>query len=157
MHLEAHEPRTLTPDVVRARRARDALIEWRRRQRDDGGLPRRRDFDPLTVPHLLGHLMIVDVLRGPPLRFRVRLYGTEIAAFTEREWTGCLVDGDHLGVLGAHVAAELKATLTSCTPTAGANTIRRPRVRPIEYEAVRLPLSNGDGSIDKILACVEPV
>jgi len=156
MHLEAHEPRRLTPEVVRARRARDALIEWRRRQRDDGGLPRRRDFDPLAVPHLLGHLMIVDVLREP-LRFRVRLYGTEIAALTEQEWTGCLVDGHHLGILGAHVAAELETTLTVCAPTAGANTIRRPRTPPIDYEVMRMPLSRGDGTIDKILACVEPV
>jgi len=156
MHLEAHKPRWLTPDVVRARTARDALIEWRRRQRDDGGLPRRRDFDPLAMPHLLGYLMIVDVLRDP-LRFRVRLHGTEHVALMEHDWTGRLVDGGQLGVLGTHVKEHLAATLTAGAPTAGANTIRRPCTPRLDYEVMRLPLSGGDGSIDKILVCVEPV
>lgn len=40
-------------------------------------LPSRRDIDPVEIPRLLRHLMLVDVL-GPPLDFRYRLLGDEI-------------------------------------------------------------------------------
>nr|WP_242480423.1 PAS domain-containing protein [Rhodovibrio sodomensis] len=42
-----------------------------------GRLPARRDIDPVAIPRLLRHLMMLDVL-GPPLDFRYRLLGDEI-------------------------------------------------------------------------------
>jgi hypothetical protein len=39
--------------------------------------PSRHDIDPMDFRYLRGNIMIVDVLRDP-LRFRVRLHGTEM-------------------------------------------------------------------------------
>lgn len=46
-------------------------------KRERGRLPARRDIDPVEIPHLLRHLLLIDVL-GPPLDFRYRLLGDEI-------------------------------------------------------------------------------
>jgi hypothetical protein len=40
-------------------------------------LPSRSDIDPIEIPRLLPHIMLVDVM-GPGL-YRYRLVGTEIA------------------------------------------------------------------------------
>ena len=40
--------------------------------------PSRRDIDPVDFHYVLGHVMLIDVLRDP-LRFRVRLHGSDMA------------------------------------------------------------------------------
>jgi hypothetical protein len=51
---------------------------WETKLQPDGGLPRRRDIDPVEIaranPELMPHLWLVDVLRDP-YRFRYRLLG----------------------------------------------------------------------------------
>lgn len=41
-----------------------------------GTLPGRQHFDPLAIPHVLPHLVLLDVHRDP-LRYRYRLVGTK--------------------------------------------------------------------------------
>lgn len=50
-------------------------------------MPARSDLDPLEIPSLLRHLILLDVTHDP-LRFRVRLYGTEVADLRGRDLTG---------------------------------------------------------------------
>lgn len=152
--LERHEPRTLTPDVVRARKARDALIEWRRGQGVDGELPKRADVGAFSTPRLARHLLVVDVVDNP-FRFRVRVFGSDIAALLNQDWTGWMVDHRHLGPLGVHIASEMAATVGKRGPTAGANTIRRPGTPDIAYELVRVPLRGSGDSVQQIVACLE--
>src|SRR5579885_3127635 len=51
------------------------------------GLPSRRDIDPTEIPHLLPHLMLVDVLGNGRYRYRLGLYDTVVrerrAVYTE--------------------------------------------------------------------------
>src|SRR3954470_11208577 len=54
-------------------------------------LPARRDIDPLDFGYVLGHVTLIDVLRDP-LRFRVRLHGSETANRANHEMTGKLLD-----------------------------------------------------------------
>jgi hypothetical protein len=54
-------------------------------------MPARRDLDPLDFAYILGHVMLVDVLREP-LRFRVRLHGVEITQRVHYDLTGKLLD-----------------------------------------------------------------
>src|SRR5215470_6859111 len=55
------------------------LIEhWRALAPGPGLLPGRQHFDPMQVRDLLPHLWLLDVVAGPPRRFRFRLVGGAI-------------------------------------------------------------------------------
>lgn len=152
--LKRHEPRSLTPGVVRARKARDALIEWRRGQGVDGELPKRADVGAFSTPRLARHLLVVDVVDNP-FRFRVRLFGSDLVALLNQDWTGWMVDHRHLGPLGVHIASEMAATVGKRGPTAGANTVRRADSPDVSYELVRVPLRGSGHSVAQIVACLE--
>ena len=69
-------------------RLEEAYQYWRRKA---AGRPvmLRRDLDPVEIPRLLPHLMLVEVL-GPGL-YRYRLIGTEIAGAQGTNATGSFV------------------------------------------------------------------
>jgi hypothetical protein len=67
----------LPPDVIRTAKA-----YWQRIRAGDA-LPRRCDLDPVEIPKLLPHVMLVDVL-ADPLDFAFRLIGSEIDAIISR-------------------------------------------------------------------------
>src|SRR5260221_317179 len=51
---------------------------------------RQRGIDPLDFRYLLGSIMLVDVL-GDPLRFRVRVHGTDLVSRAGYDLTGKLL------------------------------------------------------------------
>jgi hypothetical protein len=53
-------------------------------------MPCRADLDPIEIPQLLPHVMLVDVLRSS--RYRYRLIGTENAREHGINATGCYLD-----------------------------------------------------------------
>lgn len=59
-----------------------------------GGLPGRRDFDPVAVPDLLPGIWLLDVQREP-FRLRYRLAGTAIVEAMGREVTGLWLEEAH--------------------------------------------------------------
>ncbi len=67
---------------------------WRSIHLDDGRLPGRPAFEPLVVPALLPHLVLIDVVDRPP-RFRYRLIGTRMVDALGRELTGRWLDEAH--------------------------------------------------------------
>jgi hypothetical protein len=62
------------PTPITDARLQDALHYWRRKS-DGKPMPRRADIDPLDIPKLLPHVMVVEAL--PSGRYRYRLIGTE--------------------------------------------------------------------------------
>ena len=65
------------------------LRYWQRVGR--GGVPSRADIDPADIPRLLSNVILIDVERAP-IRFRVRLCGTEVDRLLGRNFTGCYLD-----------------------------------------------------------------
>jgi hypothetical protein len=59
-----------------------------------GALPGRRDFDPMAVPLLLPHILLLDV-EGKPPRFRYRVIGTRMVDALGRDLTGQWLDEAH--------------------------------------------------------------
>lgn len=53
--------------------------------------PSRADFDPVDIPHLLPNLVLVDVTREP-IRFLVKVQGTEVTRAMKRELKGTYLD-----------------------------------------------------------------
>lgn len=50
-------------------------------------MPSRPDLDPVEIPGLLRHLILLDVTHDP-VRFRVRLYGTAVTDLRGHDLTG---------------------------------------------------------------------
>lgn len=59
-----------------------------------GKLPSRRDFDPMAVPQLLPHILLLDA-EGRPPRFRYRVIGTRMVDALGGDLTGQWLDEAH--------------------------------------------------------------
>lgn len=68
-------------------------------------LPTRADFDPVQVPQALRNIALTDVERDP-LRFRVRLMGTEVVQAFGRDFTGGYLDEAIPGFEGSVVQRQ---------------------------------------------------
>jgi hypothetical protein len=112
-------------------------------------LPARRDIDPLEFAYVLGHVMLVDVLRDP-LRFRVRLHGSEMAIRTSRDLTGKLLDDLPGGDFRDYVVERCRGLVESAQPL----RIEQDRAldgRQYRYEALWLPLSDDGATVSMLM------
>ena len=112
--------------------------------------PARRDLDPLDLRYILGDLNLIEVLRDP-LRFRFRLFGSNIALLLGRDLTGqtldALPDPDYRELVRSHCAevAERRAP-----------TLRRYCRKPVgdrvlNLEMLVLPLGEDETRVDMLL------
>ena len=107
------------------------------------------DFDPTEVKSLLPYIVVVELV-GEPVRYRVRLYGTAIAALRGDDLTGRYLDEP--GALPPGLWPQFKATYDEAT------TAREPVVRDVTYRRlsdqtrewqhcrVILPFARGDAT-----------
>lgn len=63
-------------------------------------MPARPDLDPVDIPELLPHLILLDVTYDP-MRFRVRLYGTGVRDLRGTDLTGRWLYEDAMTFIGA--------------------------------------------------------
>jgi hypothetical protein len=122
----------------RLRKLYEYWLDCRRGRR----FPSRRDVDPTEIRFILGHVMLVDVLTDP-LRFRVRLHGTEMAARAHYELTGKFLDELPLPEYRHYVIAQCNRLVASGEPL----HVRHDRILDGQrraYEALWLPFSDND-------------
>jgi hypothetical protein len=62
---------------------------WLSKAGAEGGIPWRRDIDPVEIAEILPHIAIVEAVDG---RWRYRLIGTRIVEFVGRDSTGRYFD-----------------------------------------------------------------
>ncbi|MFX7052626.1 PAS domain-containing protein, partial [Acinetobacter baumannii] len=53
-------------------------------------MPSRQDIDPAEIVPLLPFVALVDVIPDVPVdrRYRVRLFGTQLVEYHQKDWTG---------------------------------------------------------------------
>jgi hypothetical protein len=113
-------------------------------------MPARSDVDPLDLRFILGQLILVDVMPGPPPRFRIRLHGTELAQRAGYELTGKMLD--ELPSTEFRTLAQ-RSFATTAETRLPFHSIRDRLLdgKPRRYESLMLPLSaDGDG-VDMLL------
>jgi hypothetical protein len=138
----------LTDQIVEPR-LRRLYAYWIERK---GGrrFPARGDIDPLDFPYVLGSIMLLDVLRDP-LRFRVRLHGTELVRRDTMDCTGKFFDD--LPMTDFHrLAVERCESLATTGAPAIFHLDRVLDNRLRRYEALWLPLSE-DGANVTMVVC----
>jgi hypothetical protein len=114
--------------------------------------PARRDIDPVDLSFVLGWIILLDVTYDP-LRFRVRLYGSELAARTEHDLTGVYADEHPWPEFSNYVQSTWTEVVASGKPNHGFFD-RTLDNRKLRFEALRLPLSSDGERIDMLLVCV---
>jgi len=114
--------------------------------------PARADIDPLDFAYMLGNINLIDVLHDP-LRFRIRLYGSNLAARMNFDMTGRDLDDHPCPEFRARVARDWQQTVES-------RQISHKMIdewmddRRVRYESLRLPLSTDGHVIDMLLVGV---
>jgi hypothetical protein len=114
--------------------------------------PRRRDIDPLDMQYLLGNLLLIDVLRDP-LRFRVRLHGTNMVMRARYDLTSKLIDDLPIPEYRDYVLARCRALVETGQPLAVLND-RVLDGRLMRYEALWLPFSEDGVSVSMLMAAL---
>ena len=69
------------------RTLQDGYSYWRSKL-VDGRLPRRSNINPIDIPRLMPHAVMLDVKRDPEFDFRYRLIGTYVAEHLFTDHTG---------------------------------------------------------------------
>lgn len=110
----------------------------------------RRDIDPLDFPYILGHVVLLDVLRDP-LRFRYRIVGTGLAGWRGYDLQGKFVDDHPDPEYREFVLAQYRETVERRSATGGAYDLLLDG-KPRRYQAVRAPLSEDGTTINMIIA-----
>ena len=98
-------PMTATEPHPKIRRM---IAHWESLAPGPGILPGRQHFDPIQVPDLLPHIWLIDVERGPMLRFRYRLLGTALIVGTIVEVLGRAPLGDPLRIRVGDTSLSLR-------------------------------------------------
>jgi CheY-like chemotaxis protein len=114
--------------------------------------PARRDVDPLDFDYILGHLMLLDVIREP-LRFRVRLHGTALAAAAGYELTGKWMDELPIRDYRTYVIGRCEALVASGEPM----VVHHSRIldgKRQRYEALWLPFSDSGTDVTVLLCAL---
>lgn len=132
-------------------RLRQLHAYWRD-ERGGRALPSRTDIDPAALRFVLGYLVLVDVCRDP-LRFRIRLQGTELEWWIGADLTGKTLESLPSPELRSLAAELLMRVVESHAPLhkVGEEMIGD---LPRRYEALFLPLASDGINVNMVLAAV---
>jgi hypothetical protein len=127
--------------------------------------PPRSAIRPEEIVALLPNLALVDVVGDLP-RFRVRLFGTALAAAYGGDITGKFVDEVDFGRVGGDVIQHMTTVVRECRPVAVRISLTKSEDRRhIDYERIWLPLSQdgirvtmllGGVAVERVYASVTP-
>ena len=134
-------------------RLRTLLDYWDSKRRD-GRLPRRADIDPLEIPSLLPHIMLIDRLAEPE-RFRYRLVGTAIVeirqGLTPVDPTGRFVDEVPHRMSVDWLIDGMRRAARNRHPIRDHGTYRPEHDKTGSYERLSLPLADDGETVNMLL------
>ena len=114
-------------------------------------MPAWHEFDPVAVPRLLRHLVVVQVTHAP-LAFRYRLIGTYVTAIAGRDATGRALDETLYGDRLEAILWSFRRVATTGQPVASIGHVNFSKRDWIATEHVFLPFGPPGGPVDIILS-----
>jgi hypothetical protein len=125
------------------------LYDYWNEKRGERPMPSRAHIDPIEMRFILGSLLVADVLRSP-LRFFVRLHGTELVRRAGYELSGKMLDELPQPQFRALTHRSWARSVETRAPFHSV----RDRVldgRMARYEALILPLSRSGEEVEMLL------
>ena len=138
------EPQTIEHTGLRA------LYDYWDGRRSGGGLPGRQDLDPLDIPALLPHLMLIDVVAPESLRFR--LVGTALVGRWGRDTTGLSAEHGYPGGDWEQILSDYRYVIGERRPCLRHNAVSDSQGNRHAHQRLVLPLARDGKSVDMILA-----
>ena len=136
------------PDIVHPKLRQ--LYEYWDGKRGDRLMPARADIDPLDMRFAIGNVILIDVIEGDPLRFHIRLHGTNLSERVRFDLTGKMLDE----MPWTEFRNLTQASFTKVATTREPIHAHRDRIldsRRRYYETIILPLSSDGVRVDRIL------
>ena len=127
------------------------LYDYWSAKRGERKMPSRADIEPLDMTFIMGNVILVDVIAGTPLGFRIRLHGTNLVERVHYELTGKMLD-DLPQVQFRNLTRKSFAKVAKTAEPLRALNDRVLDDQLRRYETVILPLS-GDGARVDMLLC----
>jgi hypothetical protein len=142
---------SVVPVPIRDQALARLLTYWDEK-RGTREFPARADIDPLDLGYVLGNVILVDVFHNP-MRFHIRLYGSNLAHRMNFDMTGQDLDDHPCPDFRARVARDWRQTVESRQVT---HLIVDEWMddRHVRYESLRLPLSTDGHVVDMLLVAV---
>jgi len=143
------EKHLISGDGIEEPRLR-ALYEYWAAKKGSRRFPMRADIDPLDFGYVLGHVLLLDVMRDP-LRFRVRVHGTQMVMRVGYDLTGKYLENLPITEYRGYVRERCEKLARDGEPL----VVRHNRTldgRLRSYEALWLPFSE-DGQSASMLLC----
>ena len=114
--------------------------------------PARAEIDPLEFGYILGNVLLLDVVRNP-LRFRVRVHGTEMAGRAGYELTGKFLDDLPITDYRRYVRERCEGLVKTGEPLL-VHHRRTLDGRLREYEALWLPFSDDCQNVTMLMCAL---
>jgi len=134
---------------------RRLFADWDKRKRGKA-LPPWDAFDPVDLKYILGNLVLLDVERGDPFKFRYRVFGSNVAAQRGYDLTGKYVDEFPAAERRAFLIEQYTEIAESGLPLHAIRDVRQDG-RKFHHEILSLPLASDGQTVDKILVAVVPI
>ena len=126
------------------------LYDYWSEKRGARAMPSRADIDPLDMRFVIGNVILVDVIAGEPLKFRIRLHGTNLSERVRFDLTGKMLDEMPQVEFRNLTRRSFTKVATTKEPLhAYRDLILDERRR--HYETLILPLSGDGDRVDMIL------
>jgi hypothetical protein len=117
---------------------------------EGGMLPARTALDPLSLPR--GNLIILDVERGAALRFRYRLFGSNLVDGPGLDRTGRYADEPGAVQAPTLVLPLLTRVAATARPEVVEGPLARdPKLNYIRFETLILPLADDGCTVSHLL------
>ena len=115
-------------------------------------MPSRADIDMLDLRYVMGNMMLVDVIDGSPLRFRIRLHGSHLSQRAGYELTGKMLDELPETDFRKEVRERWTEVATTGEPLHCDKNFQVFDGRPYHYESIVLSLSADGETVNMELA-----
>ena len=126
------------------------LFDYWASKRGERKMPSRAEIDALDLSFIIGNVILVDVIAGTPLGFRIRLHGTNLSERVGYDLTGKMLDE----MPDAQFRDLTRLSFTKVSTTGKPLQGRRDRVldgKLRRYETIILPLSGDNARVDMLI------
>lgn len=152
--LKMAETRNLQPGEARDRRIGELESYWKSKL-NGRQMPSRKDIDPAEIVRLLPYIALVDVVPDVPIekRYRVRLFGTQLVEYHQKDWTGKFISDVTPGEATQRLVQAGEFCVNHRRPWLSSGKIYWTNQKSAKhFEAVILPLSPDDATVNMLLA-----